>query len=182
MFIDKLLQKINGISVPNRYGVSIFRQNLKGEDNSSKLIPIVASFPALQFQVKTVTDEGFPKRSIVESFAYETTSMDFLLDDEYTAKKYFDDWMFGNSNGSIFNLSNGTLNYYFDYIAAIRLYQLDTQTLQTIYSGVFKEVYPVSVGEIMLNMDTRGGPYMTIPVTFQFRLFVPDVSPVAFEV
>ena len=109
-----------------------------------------------------------PPREIPYRETFTEAALSFILDDNFTVKRFFDEWQ-----EKIINVETGNVNYWNNFVATINITRLsnnasDFETADDKYKIELREAYPSAVGEIALG-HTQGGEILRLSVTFKYR-------------
>ena len=109
-----------------------------------------------------------PPREIPYRETFTDAALNFILDDAFTIKKFFDSWQ-----TKIINPITGNPSYYSDYVGTINISRLSNNATAFTeadhkYNIQLIEAYPSVVGEIALG-HTQGGEILRLSVTFKYR-------------
>jgi len=175
--IQKLRSKVGEFAKGNRYNVSIFPPSgipaLVGNSAVNKL-PFLcesASLPTKGIATNPHDIYG-PPREIAYRETFTESALSFILDDDFTVKRYFDDWQ----AGIISPVGKNSPNYYNNYIGTIEVIRLsndatDFTTSSTQYKVKLLEAYPSAVGEVALG-HSMGNEVLKLSVTFKYRRWI----------
>ena len=168
--IETLKSKIGSFAKGNRYNVSFsglptgldttVNENLKYLCESVSLpTKGIASNPQ---------DIYGPPREIPYRETFTEAALSFILDDNFTVKRFFDKWQ-----ENIINVETGNVSYWNDFVATINITRLsnDASNFEIAtdkYKIELREAYPSAVGEIALG-HTMGGDVLKLSVTFKYR-------------
>ena len=113
-----------------------------------------------------------PPREIAYRETFTESALSFILDDEFTVKRYFDDWQAGIISPD----GKNSPNYYNNYIGTIEVIRLsndatDFITSSTQYKVQLLEAYPSAVGEVALG-HSMGNEVLKLSVTFKYRRWI----------
>ena len=109
-----------------------------------------------------------PPREIPYRETFTEAALSFILDDNFTVKRFFDKWQ-----ENIINVETGNVSYWNDFVATINITRLSndatsfTDAAKT-YNVELREAYPSAVGEIALG-HTQGNEILRLSVTFKYR-------------
>lgn len=140
--IESLISKFaeKGVAHPNRYKVVI--PGLRDGDVYCQ----AANLPGRQI----TTGErsiGMITQKMPNGFIFDDVSLTFLLDGEYSVRKYFDDWHY-----DIIGTQNYELKYKNTMTKTVEIHQLDKETEETIYGVKLLKAFPITV--TLLNLET----------------------------
>ena len=168
--IDKLRTKIGGFAKGNRYNVT-FSSLPTGlstavNENLQYLCESV-SLPTKGI-ASNAHDVYGPPREIPYRETFTEAALSFILDDNFTVKRFFDEWQ-----EKIINVETGNVNYWNNFVATINITRLSNDATSFIdatdvYKIELREAYPSAVSEIALG-HTQGGEILRLSVTFKYR-------------
>jgi len=168
--IETLKSKIGEFAKGNRYNVTF--ANLPSglstavNENLQYLCESV-SLPTKGI-ASNAQDIYGPPREIPYRETFTEAALSFILDDNFTVKRFFDEWQ-----EKIINVETGNVNYWNNFVATINITRLsndatDFETATDKYKIELREAYPSAVGEIALG-HTQGGEILRLSVTFKYR-------------
>jgi len=139
--IESLIGKFaeKGIAHPNRYKVVI--PGLRDGDVYCQ----ATNLPGRQI----TTGErsiGMITQKMPNGFIFDDVSLTFLLDGEYSVRKYFDEWHY-----DIIGTENYELKYKNTMTKTVEIHQLDKETEETIYGVKLLKAFPITVNPIELG-------------------------------
>ena len=139
--IESLISKFaeKGVSHPNRYKVVI--PGLRDGDVYCQ----ATNLPGRQI----TTGErsiGMITQKMPNGFIFDDVSLIFILDGEYSVKKYFDDWHY-----DIIGTENYELKYKNTMTKEVEIHQLHKETEETIYGVKLLKAFPITVSPIELG-------------------------------
>lgn len=139
--IESLIGKFaeKGVAHPNRYKVVI--PGLRDGDVYCQ----ATNLPGRQI----TTGErsiGMITQKMPNGFIFDDVNLTFLLDGEYSVKKYFDDWHY-----DIIGTQNYELKYKNTMTKTVEIHQLDKETEETIYGVKLLKAFPITVNPIELG-------------------------------
>ena len=168
--IDKLRTKIGGFAKGNRYNVTFAGLptglSTAVNENLQYLCESV-SLPTKGI-ASNAHDVYGPPREIPYRETFTEAALSFILDDNFTVKRFFDEWQ-----EKIINVETGNVNYWNNFVAAINITRLSNDATSfadatNMYKIELREAYPSAVGEIALG-HTQGGEILRLSVTFKYR-------------
>ena len=141
--IESLIGKFaeKGIAHPNRYKVVI--PGLRDGDVYCQ----ATNLPGRQI----TTGErsiGMITQKMPNGFIFDDVNLTFLLDGEYSVRKYFDEWHY-----DIIGTQNYELKYKNTMTKTVEIHQLDKETEETIYGVKLLKAFPITVNPIELGND-----------------------------
>jgi len=109
-----------------------------------------------------------PPREIPYRETFTEAALSFIVDDNFTVKRFFDDWQ-----TKIINPETGNVNYWNNFVATINITRLSNDATSfadasNLYKIELREAYPSAVGEIALG-HTQGNEILRLSVTFKYR-------------
>ena len=168
--IDKLRTKIGGFAKGNRYNVTFSGLPVGLSTAVNANIPILCESVSLPTKgiASNAHDVYGPPREIPYRETFTEASLSFILDDNFTVKRFFDKWQ-----EKIINVKTGNVNYWNNFIATINITRLSNDATSftdasNLYKIELREAYPSAVGEIALG-HTQGGEILRLSVTFKYR-------------
>lgn len=165
-FISEI--KSRGLSRPNRFEVSIARQN--SDDKLVSLFCEISNLPGVAINSKGLRIYGPAyQRPVSIEFGGETINMTFYVDSNFNVKKYFDDWLFHVVNPNSFNVQ-----YENDFVSDIVLKQLNEKN-EVMYEVTLKDAFPRSITPMDLNMSSDNQVHK-LNVTFSYRKWITNGS------
>ena len=169
--IDTLKSKIGGFAKGNRYNVIFSGAGVAGLD--------LAVRGNLQYLCESVSlptkgiasnahDVYGPPREIPYRETFTEAALSFIVDDNFTIKRFFDQWQ-----EKIINPETGNVNYWNNFVATINITRLSNDATSfaeasNMYKIELREAYPSAVGEIALG-HTQGNEILRLSVTFKYR-------------
>jgi len=168
--IETLKSKIGGFAKGNRYNVT-FTGLPAGLSTA-----VIGNIPHLCESVSLPTkgiasnaqDIYGPPREIPYRETFTEAALSFIVDDNFTIKRFFDQWQ-----EKIINVETGNVNYWNNFVATINITRLSNDATSfadasDMYKIELREAYPSAVGEIALG-HTQGGEILRLSVTFKYR-------------
>ena len=168
--IETLKSKIGGFAKGNRYNVTFAGLpaglDITVNENLQYLCESV-SLPTKGIATNPQDIYG-PPREIPYRETFTEAALSFILDDNFTVKRFFDKWQ-----ENIINVETGNVSYWNDFVATINITRLsnDASNFEIAtdkYKIELREAYPSAVGEIALG-HTMGGDVLKLSVTFKYR-------------
>ena len=168
--IETLKTKIGGFAKGNRYNVTFagLPAGLDvGVNENLQYLCESVSLPTKGI-ASNAHDVYGPPREIPYRETFTEAALSFIVDDNFTIKRFFDQWQ-----EKIINVETGNVNYWNNFVATINITILtnDASTFDTTansYRIELREAYPSAVGEIALG-HTQGGEILRLSVTFKYR-------------
>jgi hypothetical protein len=159
--------KEHSVATHNRYRVDIkipisLRNAYSGYGKTLSLLCESAEFPSSKFEVKSTYITG-AKVNAPTRVQFGELFLFFLLEQEMTAKKFFDDWA-----ASIINPHTGAVNFRDQYSTSISIFQLDRNDIET-YGIQVLECFPNSTYPLQLSY--HGSTAHRLPVSFTYRFW-----------
>ena len=168
--IATLKSKIGGFAKVNRYNLSFFglpRWLSTAVNENLQYLCESVSLPTKGI-ASNPHDVYGPPREIPYRETFTEASLSFILDDNFTVKRFFDKWQ-----EKIINVETGNVNYWNNFVATINITRLSNDAISftdasNLYKIEWREAYPSAVGEIALG-HTQGGEALRLSVTFKYR-------------
>ena len=168
--VEKLKTKIGGFAKGNRYNVTF--SNLPAGLSSTVNENLQYLCESVSLPTKGIASNAHdvygPPREIPYRETFTEAALSFILDDNFTVKRFFDDWQ-----KNIIDPETGNVNYWNNFVATINITRLsndatDFEIADDKYKIELREAYPSAVGEIALG-HTQGGEILRLSVTFKYR-------------
>ena len=168
--IDKLRTKIGGFAKGNRYNVTF--SNLPAGLSTAVNENLQYLCESVSLPTKGIASQAHdvygPPREIPYRETFTEAALSFILDDNFTVKRFFDTWQ-----ANIIDPESGNVNYWNNYVGTINITRLsndasDFGVAKNEYKIELREAYPSAVGEIALG-HTQGGEILRLSVTFKYR-------------
>ncbi|NBW58460.1 hypothetical protein EBR43_11950 [bacterium] len=135
--------------------------------NDISLMCESTTLPQLSISVRPLKIFGpSHQRPHAIEFGGEGLPFTFLVDQNMTQKKFFDQWM-----ASIVDFEQFTVNLNDNYKTTIQIYQLDNQS-KRVYAIELLEAFPRSMNMMELNQGSRD-QFHRCNVNFTFRRWRP---------
>ena len=168
--IETLKSKIGSFAKGNRYNVSFSGLPTgldTGVNDNLQYLCESVSLPTKGI-ASNAQDIYGPPREIPYRETFTEAALSFILDDNFTVKRFFDKWQ-----ENIINVETGNVSYWNDFVATINITRLsnDASNFEIAtdkYKIELREAYPSAVGEIALG-HTMGGDVLKLSVTFKYR-------------
>ena len=168
--VEKIRAAAGGFAKGNRYNVTVIPPAfLSGSTVPNKVQHLceAVSLPTKGL-ASNPHDVYGPPREIPYRETFTEAALNFILDDAFTIKKFFDTWQ-----EKIINVETGNVNYWNNFVATINITRLSNDATSFIdatdvYKIELREAYPSAVGEIALG-HTQGGEILRLSVTFKYR-------------
>ena len=168
--IETLKSKIGGFAKGNRYNVTFAGLPAgldAGVNENLQYLCESVSLPTKGI-ASNAQDIYGPPREIPYRETFTEAALSFILDDNFTVKRFFDKWQ-----ENIINVETGNVSYWNDFVATINITRLsnDASNFEIAtdkYKIELREAYPSAVGEIALG-HTMGGDVLKLSVTFKYR-------------
>lgn len=185
--VDKFVANLkDGLASPNRYWVEfsfpnfesdnfnlplgIFDENPAGimsEYNSQGQLSMMMTtiqLPSRAINTHEHKHQNYPI-SIPYSQSYSPVTFGYTLSSDLRERRFFELWQ-----NVIVNVSNGTMNFYNEYVSDIKIHTLDKQN-NSSYTIILKECFPTSLSDIQLsyaaNNETMNGS-----VTISYKYWI----------
>lgn len=169
-FREEILKK--GVARPNRFEVSIMKPPclLLNEDiemDDVKMTGMLVEWTQLP-QTRLVTSRqqifgppSFHPQGI--EYGGDNLTMQFYLDQNMSAKKFFDAWM-----NKIIDPEDFTVGYYYDILGSkMTITQLNEQDF-SLYGVEFNNIFPAAVNPIQLDHNA-GNTVSKLTVVFNYK-------------
>ena len=155
----------SGFAYPNRYKVIFPTAGIGGSAYDLDIMCDKATIPGRQIS----TEERFTTmkaQKMPYAFAHEDLSISFIIDNNWAAWDYLNDWQELVING-ISTLNEFEVNYQIEYAAEITVQQLDLQggINKTIF---FKKAFPTSLNAIELG-NSNGDEVIRVDAEFSYH-------------
>ena len=168
--IDKLRSKIGGFAKGNRYNVTFAGLPAgldAGVNENLQYLCESVSLPTKGI-ASNAQDIYGPPREIPYRETFTEAALSFIVDDNFTIKRFFDQWQ-----EKIINVETGNVNYWNNFVATINITRLSNDATSfaeasDMYKIELREAYPSAVGEIALG-HTQGNEILRLSVTFKYR-------------
>ena len=164
-FVTKITKA--GVAKSNRFEVRITPPNsLREFTDDGRLVSLycdISNLPGMSVITKGLRLFGPAyQRPVSSEFNGEAINMTFYLDRDMRIKAFFDAWMFRTVNPNSFNV-----NYAEDYIAEIKISQLDENDKPT-YSVYLEDAFPraMSLVDLSAGATSQAG---RLNMTFAYR-------------
>ena len=168
--IETLKSKIGAFAKGNRYNVTF--ANLPSGLDTAVNENLQYLCEAVSLPTKGIASNAQdiygPPREIPYRETFTEAVLSFILDDNFTVKRFFDKWQ-----ENIINVETGNVSYWNDFVATINITRLSNDATSfsdatDMYKIELREAYPSAVGEIALG-HTQGGEILRLSVTFKYR-------------
>ena len=168
--IETLKSKIGSFAKGNRYNVSFSGLPTGLDTTVNENLQYLCESVSLPTKgiASNPQDIYGPPREIPYRETFTEAALSFILDDNFTVKRFFDKWQ-----ENIINVETGNVSYWNDFVATINITRLSNdatnfETATDKYKIELREAYPSVVGEIALG-HTQGGEILRLSVTFKYR-------------
>ena len=168
--IETLKSKIGSFAKGNRYNVSFSGLPTGLDTTVNENLQYLCESVSLPTKgiASNAQDIYGPPREIPYRETFTEAALSFILDDNFTVKRFFDTWQ-----ENIINPETGNVNYWNNFVATINITRLsnDASNFEIAtdkYKIELREAYPSAVGEIALG-HTMGGDVLKLSVTFKYR-------------
>ena len=168
--IETLKSKIGSFAKGNRYNVSFSGLPTGLDTTVNENLQYLCESVSLPTKgiASNPQDIYGPPREIPYRETFTEAALSFILDDNFTVKRFFDKWQ-----ENIINVETGNVSYWNDFVATINITRLSNdasgfETAADKYKIELREAYPSAVGEIALG-HTQGGEILRLSVTFKYR-------------
>ena len=168
--IETLKSKIGSFAKGNRYNVSFSGLPTGLDTTVNENLQYLCESVSLPTKgiASNPQDIYGPPREIPYRETFTEAALSFILDDNFTVKRFFDKWQ-----ENILNVETGNVSYWNDFVATINITRLsnDASNFEIAtdkYKIELREAYPSAVGEIALG-HTMGGDVLKLSVTFKYR-------------
>ena len=168
--IETLKSKIGSFAKGNRYNVSFSGLPTGLDTTVNENLQYLCESVSLPTKglASVAQDIYGPPREIPYRETFTEAALSFILDDNFTVKRFFDKWQ-----ENIINVETGNVSYWNDFVATINITRLsnDASNFEIAtdkYKIELREAYPSAVGEIALG-HTMGGDVLKLSVTFKYR-------------
>jgi|LWDU01.1.fsa_nt_gi hypothetical protein len=118
-----------------------------------------------------------PERNYAISANWATFSASFYLSHDYRERTFFERWI-----DSIYHRGSGTVAYFDDYIAQVKVSALASNTVMQTREGAEKtyevtlnEVYPISISKNEMTMDA-GTNVSIMSIKFNYTDFTTEIT------
>ena len=168
--LETLKSKIGSFAKGNRYNVSFSGLPTGLDTTVNENLQYLCESVSLPTKgiASNPQDIYGPPREIPYRETFTEAALSFILDDNFTVKRFFDKWQ-----ENIINVETGNVSYWNDFVATINITRLsnDASNFEIAtdkYKIELREAYPSAVGEIALG-HTMGGDVLKLSVTFKYR-------------
>ena len=168
--VETLKSKIGGFAKGNRYNVTFVGLPAGLDAGVNANLPFLCESVSLPTKgiASNAHDIYGPPREIPYRETFTEAALSFILDDNFTVKRFFDEWQ-----EKIINVETGNVNYWNNFVATINITRLSNDATSFAdatdkYKIELREAYPSAVGEIALG-HTQGGEILRLSVTFKYR-------------
>ena len=166
-----IIDRTGGFAKGNRYNVSIKPPaGISGAADAIRDLQYLCESVSLPTKslASTPHDIYGPPREMPYRETFTDAALNFILDDAFTIKKFFDSWQ-----TKIINPITGNPSYYSDYVGTINISRLSNDATAFTeanhkYNIQLIEAYPSVVGEIALG-HALGTDVLKLSVTFKYR-------------
>jgi hypothetical protein len=171
--IEKLRAKVGDFARGHRYNATISPPEYLKAANTVVTEKLQYLCESVSLPTKGIAtnphDIHGPPREIAYRETFTESALSFILDDEFTVKRYFDDWQ----SGIISPIGKNNPSYYNDYVGTIGITRLtndakDFNDASEYYDIELVEAYPSAVGEVALG-HSMGNEVLKLSVTFKYR-------------
>jgi len=140
----------SGVSRADRYRIQLPNiDNTNGAARTLSLHCRAVNLPGRQIMTQERTI-GMISQKMPYAFAFTDVSLTFLLDHDYTARTYFDEWQ-----RQIVNLDKYELSYKTDYAKDVMIEQLNHGDDSIVYGVNLLNAFPTTVNAISLGDDNE---------------------------
>jgi hypothetical protein len=165
--------KQNGLASNNRYRIVLPRLsgNIKADGNVINKEPAdredlgtLCTSARLPGKVLSVVDRniGLEQIKIANGFTFSDANLSFYLTNEYSARKYFQEWM----DCVVSPKPPFTAGFHSNYAKRITIEQMDRDS-KVIYTVELIKAYPTSISEIDLNNQAQTAALeLTVSLTY----------------
>ena len=107
---------------------------------------------------------GMEQLKVINGFTFSEVAFTFYLTNDYSARKYFQEWTETMSSP----LPPYRVGFHEDYAKSITVHQLDRSESGTpVYSVELTKAYPTSISEVELNNQAQSAAIeLTVSMTF----------------
>jgi hypothetical protein len=117
------------------------------------------------------------ERNFAISANWSTFSASFYLSHDYRERTFFERWI-----DSIYHRDSGTVAYFDDYIAQVKVAAISSNVVMQTREGAEKtyevtlnEVYPISISKTEMTMES-GTSVETVSIEFNYTDFTTEIS------
>lgn len=146
--VDNFVQQIakDGIASPNRYWVEFAfpRAGVINSFNNSGQLSMMcttAQMPGRQINTNEHKHENYPIR-IPYSQGFDEITLGFTMSENLKERRFFELWQ-----NEVVNVVDGTMNFYNDYTAPLRIYQLN-KFGEITYGVHLIEAFPTALAAV----------------------------------
>lgn len=163
-----------GVSKTSDFRVFITCPRLRGSEE------LTLRAESVQLPGRTVSTTEFidvgPQRKIGYGAIYTDTTINFILNERYDEKRYFDQWIdlvVGNHRveSSPYQLGRFNPGYYNDYVGTITIFNFGKVGVP-LYTTKLIEAYPISIAPI--SLDWSSDEIAKLNVQFAFRYYTHE--------
>lgn len=161
-FISKI--RTTGLPLGNRFEV-----NISGAGNED--VMMLASSCSLPGLTHMTTEQRIfgEIMEIPYGIVYPPVTLNFIIDNDMSAKQYFDEWA-----QLIFNKTTRRSGYYRDYIRTVTLSLLNKNETP-IYTVTLMNAFIKDMQEIQLSSESRD--ILQLPITLSYKYWVLGNDP-----
>lgn len=142
--------------------------NLFNNSGQLAMMCTTAMMPGRQINSNEHKHENYPIR-IPYSVGYTPVTFGFTLSENLKERRFFELWQ-----DVIVNVMDGTMNFYNEYVAPIKIYQLDKQNNVT-YGVELRECYPSSISDISYTYAANNELLnMSVTMNYKFWKYIED--------
>lgn len=133
-----------------------------------------AQTPALTLSADDYYDNGF-LRPVVQNYGYQSLTLQFMVDMDYTVKEFFDDWM------DKIILSRRVFAFPDDYTSEFLELNVINIENKDVYKYIFNRIYPTGITQVDLYMGGNGPAIFAVNFVFESFTHKRMQAPVDFE-
>lgn len=164
MSLNSFITHIKTVGLPtgSNYYV-ILPKNSKITSSPIDVALMVESVSIPGFNIMSTESKIFGEVSdIPYGINYPPVSMSFLIDNQYEARKYFEDWM-----NLVFDRQTRTVGLYVDYVQEISIYSTD-KSGKPIFAVTLHECWPKTLSDIETNNNNREPIRCATSITYKY--------------
>jgi len=144
-----------------RSGAITSNQNRLTENGKLSIMCHTATMPGRGLMTVESRLNNIPKKMPYAS-QYDDVTFTFYATKEMPERLYFEYWQ-----AAVFNVTDGSLNFYDEYKGRIIIHQLDTEG-NSVYSVELRDAYPLSINNVDYSYHAQN-EIVNVSVTFTYK-------------
>ena len=165
--LSDFITHVNTVGLPTASHYHLIMEDIVNVEKASTIQMMCDSavIPGINIMSQEIRTMG-EASDMPHGITYAPANFSFLIDNEFSARKYFDEWM-----NLVYDRDARTLGYYNEYAKTITVVVSD-KVGKTIYAVELYEAYPKSINDISLSYANHEVMRVDVSIAFKYWRYV----------